>query len=41
MSQQGMTIVSIVTSITPPFLDPGLKWSNKTGKVFDIEEPTA
>ena len=33
------------TAITPStslsFLEPGKKWSNETGKVFDIEEPDA
>jgi len=25
----------------PSFLTPGLKWSDETGKVFDIEDETA
>lgn len=36
-----MSIVSIVSTITPPFLDPGLVWSDKTGKIFDVLEETA
>lgn len=41
MSQQGMTIVSIVSTITNPFLEPGLVWSDKNGKEFDVLEETA
>ena len=41
MSQQGMTTVNTVSTIVPPFLEPGLVWSDNAGKVFDVLEETA
>ncbi len=40
MSQQMITVVSLVSTAPPSFLDPGLVWSDKTGKVFDVKEET-
>lgn len=42
MALVGFTdILFVIPPETPPFLDPGLKWSDKTGKVFDVVEETA
>ncbi len=40
MSQQGLSIANVGPEETN-FLTPTKKWSNGTGKVFDLEEPDA
>ncbi len=40
MSQQGLSIANVGPEETN-FLTPTKKWSDSTGKVFDLEEPDA
>jgi len=41
MSQQGVSIANLGPPEETNFLTPTKKWSNSTGKVFDLEEPDA
>lgn len=41
MSQQALGIANLGVVEETNFLTPTKKWSNKTGKVFDLEEPDA